>query len=112
LFVSRFQGDLDGGRGDVSSLFRRGTVSRVDARQKFPGGSKALKKDGLRERMFGTRPAVRRLWLLGNDKLADSKNSKRVEGLSNRGRSEDVEENHETATRIRRTFCGLRGRGK
>jgi hypothetical protein len=56
---------------EIGDLFRTGTDSRVDARQKFPGGHKALKRDGLRELRFGTRPAIRRLPLLRSKKCEE-----------------------------------------
>ena len=56
---------------ESGGLFRTGTDSRVDARQKFPGGHKALKRDGLRERKFGTRPAIRRLSSLRSEKCEE-----------------------------------------
>jgi hypothetical protein len=60
---------------ESGGLFRTGTDSRVDARQKFPSGHKALKKDGLRERVFGMRPAIRKLWLLRSEKCEEDKRS-------------------------------------
>ena len=56
---------------ESGGLFRTGTDSRVDARQKFPGGHKALKRDGLREREFGTRPATAELPLLRSAKCKE-----------------------------------------